>query len=130
MPPTLCRTSPPPLVAVPLRAPPPKDGDLRRGWEARPERTSARGPRHFRRAFRTVGSMQFSTNPAYDRVLADDRNYHIVFLVVGGFFTLLLLLFSVFSWIRFKRARRHTFERRTYFSFGIVNVALDLFMAL
>lgn len=74
--------------------------------------------------------MQFLTSPAYDRVLTDDRNYHIVFLVFGGFFTLLLLLFTVFSWVRFKQSSRRTFARRTYLSFGIVSVFLDLFMAV
>jgi hypothetical protein len=74
--------------------------------------------------------MQFPTSPAYDRLLTDDRNYHIVFLVVGGLFTLLLLLLSVFSWVRFKRARRRTFERRTYFSFGAVSLTLGLLMAV
>ena len=74
--------------------------------------------------------MQFLTSPAYDRVLTDDRNYHIVFLVVGGLFTVFLLLLCVFSWMRFKRARRRTFERRTYLSFGVVSLALTLFMVV
>jgi uncharacterized membrane protein YidH (DUF202 family) len=72
--------------------------------------------------------MQLLTSPAYDRVLTDDRNYHIVFLVVGGLFTLLLLLFTLFAWVRFRRARRGTFERRTYLSFGAIGLVLDLFM--
>ncbi|GIM91931.1 hypothetical protein [Paractinoplanes toevensis] len=74
--------------------------------------------------------MPFTANAAYDRVLADDRNYHIVFLVVGGLFTLLLLLLCVFSWKRFKRAPRRTFERRTYLSFGTASLFLLLFMAV
>ena len=74
--------------------------------------------------------MPFSTSPAYDRLLIDDRNYHIVFLVVGGLFTFLLLLLSVFSWVRFKQAGRRTFERRTYFSFGTASLVLSLFMAV
>lgn len=74
--------------------------------------------------------MQFSTSPAYDRLLTADRNFHIVFLVVGGLFMLLLLLLSGFSWVRFKRARRRTFERRSYFSFGAVSLTLGLLMAL
>lgn len=73
--------------------------------------------------------MQFLTSPAYDQLLTADRNFHVVFLVVGGLFTLLLLLFSGFSWVRFKRARRRTFERRSYFSFGAVSLALGLIMA-
>src|ERR1051326_169222 len=90
------------------RTPPPEEGGLRRGRETRPEGRPSPGPRPSHRAFRTVGSMQFSTNPAYDRLLTADRNFHVVFLVVGGLFTLLLLLFSVFSWVRFKRAGRRT----------------------
>ena len=73
--------------------------------------------------------MPFLTSPAYDQLLTADRNFHVVFLIVGGLFTLLLLLFSVFSWVRFKRARRRTFERRSYFSFGAVSLALGLIMA-
>jgi uncharacterized membrane protein YidH (DUF202 family) len=74
--------------------------------------------------------MPFTTSPAYDRLLIDDRNYHIVFLVVGGLFTLFLLLFSVFSWVRFRQARRRTFERRSYFSFGTVCLILGLAMTV
>jgi hypothetical protein len=74
--------------------------------------------------------MPFSTSPAYDRLLTADRNYHVAFLVVGGLFTLLLLLFSAFSWVRFRQARRHTFERRSYFSFGAVSLALGLVMTV
>jgi uncharacterized membrane protein YidH (DUF202 family) len=74
--------------------------------------------------------MQFAANAAYDRILADDRAYHIVFLVVGGLFTLLLLLFAMFSWRQFNRALGRTFERRTYISFGAVSLILFLFMAV
>ena len=74
--------------------------------------------------------MRFLTSPAYDRLLAADRDFHVVFLVVGGLFTLLLLLFAGFSWVRFPRAGRRTFERRTYFSFGAVSLILGLLMAV
>jgi hypothetical protein len=74
--------------------------------------------------------MQFSTSPAYHRLLTDDRNYHIVFLVVGGLFTLLLLLLLAFTLVRWRRAGRRTFERRTYCSFAAVSLALVLFMAV
>ena len=70
--------------------------------------------------------MQLSTNPSYDRLMTDDRNYHIVFLVVGGLFLLLLLRLSVFSWAQFKRSARRIFERRTYFSFGAASLTLGL----
>jgi len=74
--------------------------------------------------------MPFSTSPAYDRLLAADRNFHVVFLVVGGLFLLLLLLLSVFSWVRFRRAARRSFERRSYFSFGAVSLTLGLLLAV
>ena len=74
--------------------------------------------------------MRFLTSPAYDRLLDADRDFHVVFLVVGGLFTLLLLLLSVFCWVRFKRAQRRTFERRSYFSFGAVSLFLGLVMGV
>jgi hypothetical protein len=74
--------------------------------------------------------MPFATNPAYDRVLADDRNYHLVFLVVGGSFTLLLLILSIVSWRRFRSAGRRTFERRTHLGFATASLTLVLFMAV
>jgi uncharacterized membrane protein YidH (DUF202 family) len=73
--------------------------------------------------------MQISTSPAYGPLLTADRNFHVAFLVVGGLFIILLLLFSAFSWLRFKRARRRTFERRSYFSFGAVSLVLGLVLA-
>ena len=74
--------------------------------------------------------MQISTGPAYERLLAADRNYHVVFLVVGGLFLLLLVLFSVFAAVRWRRARRRTFERRSYLWFAAASLALTLFMAV
>jgi uncharacterized membrane protein YidH (DUF202 family) len=74
--------------------------------------------------------MTFSTSPAFDQLLTADRNFHVAFLVVGGPFTLLLLLFSAYSWVRFKRARHRTFERRSYFAFGAVSLAIGLVMAV
>jgi hypothetical protein len=74
--------------------------------------------------------MRFLTNPAYDRLLDADREFHVVFLVVGGLFTVLLLLLSVYCWVRFQRARRRTFERRSYLSFGAVSLLLGLLMGV
>jgi hypothetical protein len=74
-------------------------------------------------------------NPAYHRVRSDYVNFHVVFVVIGGLFTLLLLLSCVFFWLRFRRApqvdgRKWTFERRTYFSFGVLSLVIGLFMAV
>jgi uncharacterized membrane protein YidH (DUF202 family) len=69
-------------------------------------------------------------SPAYGSLLTADRNFHVVFLVIGGLFTVLLLLFSGFSWVRFRRARRRTFERRSYFSFGVASLTVALALAV
>ena len=74
--------------------------------------------------------MDFATSPAYDQLLIADRNFHIVELVVGGLFTVVLLLFSAYSWKRFLGARRRTFERRTCLSFGATSLILGLFLAV
>jgi uncharacterized membrane protein YidH (DUF202 family) len=74
--------------------------------------------------------MTFSTSPAFDQLLTADRNFHISFLIVGCPFTLLLLLFSAYSWVRFKRARHRPFERRSYFTFGAASLAIGLVMAV
>jgi uncharacterized membrane protein YidH (DUF202 family) len=74
--------------------------------------------------------MHFLTSPAYDRLLSADRDFHIAFLVVGGLFTVLLLLLSVFSWVRFRRAGRRTFARRSYLSFAVASLVLGLLMAV
>ena len=74
--------------------------------------------------------MPLSTSPAYDRLLTDDRHFHVVFLVLGGLFTVLLLLFSAFSWIRFRRTRARGFERKSYFSFATVSLVLGLLMTV
>src|ERR1700684_3196318 len=73
--------------------------------------------------------MHISTSPAYGQLLTADRNFHVAFLVVGGPFILLLLLFSTYSWVRFKQARHRTFERRSYFSFAAVSLVLGLVLA-
>src|SRR5262245_28383506 len=69
--------------------------------------------------------MPFSTTPAYDRLLTADRDYHAVFLVVGGFFTALLILLCAFAWRRFRRTRR-----RVDLSFAAASLALILFLAV
>ncbi|HEY2279166.1 MAG TPA: hypothetical protein VGI00_12475 [Streptosporangiaceae bacterium] len=74
--------------------------------------------------------MHFSTSPAYGPLLTADRNFHLAFLFVGGPFIFFLMLFSVFSWLRFRRARRRTFERRSYLFFGAVSLVLGLVLAV
>jgi hypothetical protein len=74
------------------------------------------------------------TGAAYNRLLDDYVRYHVALLVVGGFFTLLVGLLCLFAWTRFRRSRSDskgwTFERRTYFAFGVVSLVVGLGMLL
>jgi cytochrome bd-type quinol oxidase subunit 2 len=75
------------------------------------------------------------SNPALNRLLSDYIEYHVVLVIVGGLFTLILITLSVLFWHRYKRApktntRKWTFEKKTYFSFGLLTTLVGLFMAL
>lgn len=74
--------------------------------------------------------MPTTSTPAYDRILSDYTTYHLVFLTIGGPLTLLLVVLAGFSWRRWKRAPRRTFERRTYLAFGIAGGGAGAFLAL
>jgi hypothetical protein len=75
------------------------------------------------------------SNPALNRLLSDYIKYHVALLIVGGLFTLILVTLSVLFWARYKRASKTntskwTFEKKTYFSFGLLTTIVGLFMAL
>jgi heme/copper-type cytochrome/quinol oxidase subunit 2 len=58
-----------------------------------------------------------------------------VFLIVGGLFTLILLTLSILFWTRYKKTPKTatsewTFEKKTYFSFSLLTTIVGLFMAL
>ncbi len=59
-------------------------------------------------------------NPAYERLLQDYVHYHLALVVVGGFFTLALLVFAVFSWLHVRRAPKGV-ERRTHLAFAVAS---------
>lgn len=76
-----------------------------------------------------------TTNPALNRLISANTEYHLVLVLVGGFFLLALTLLSLFFWRRFKitpQADNHkwTFEQKTYFSFGLFSGVVGLCMAL
>ena len=76
-----------------------------------------------------------TSNPALNRLIAANTEYHFVLVVVGGLFLLALMLLSGFFWRRFTRTSKGdsgqwTFEKRTYFSFGLFSVVVGLLMAL
>ncbi len=68
-------------------------------------------------------------NPAYERLLQDYTDYHLALVVVGGFFTLALLGFAVFSWVRVSRSPRGP-ERRTHLVFSIASSTLVLLLGV
>lgn len=75
------------------------------------------------------------SNPALNVLISDYTKYHVVLVVVGGIFLLGLILLSAFFWRHFKQAtkpaaHRWTFEKTTYFGFGVLAVLVGLFMAL
>lgn len=75
------------------------------------------------------------SNPALNSLLSDYIKYHVVLLIVGVLFTLILVTLSVLFWVRYKRAPKTdtgkwTFEKKTYFSFGLLTTLVGLFMAL
>jgi cytochrome bd-type quinol oxidase subunit 2 len=75
------------------------------------------------------------SNPALNSLLDDYIKYHVVLLIVGGFFTVILAVLSILFWIWYKRSpktnnRKWTFEQKTYFSFGLLTTIVGLLMAL
>jgi len=75
------------------------------------------------------------TNPALNTLLDDYMRYHVVFLVAGGLFVLALAAFGVACWKRFRTTpgsgrRLWSFEKATYFCFGVSSVAVGLLLAL
>lgn len=75
------------------------------------------------------------SNPAYNLLLRDYTTYHAVLFVEGGIFTFMLILLSLAFWQRFKRmhkAETHnwTFEKKTYFCFGLLSTVVALLMLL
>jgi hypothetical protein len=70
------------------------------------------------------------SNPAFDALMHDYAEYHAVLVVFGGLVTFGLVLLSLFSWRRLRRARRSTFERSTFRAFAVSSAAVGLCLAL
>ena len=74
-------------------------------------------------------------NPALNTLLHDYIKFHAVLIIEGGIFTLMLIVLIVYFWRRLKRtqntkSRNWTFEKKTYFCFGLVSTVVTLFMLL
>jgi hypothetical protein len=75
------------------------------------------------------------SNPVLNILLSDYTKYHVVALIVAGLFTLILVTLNVLFCTRYKRApkadtRKWTFEKKTYFSLGLLTTIVGLFMVL
>lgn len=75
------------------------------------------------------------SNPAMNTLISDYTTYHLVLVVVGGFFVLIFLLLSLFFWIQLKRtpqevSRTWTFEKKTYVFLGAVSTVFGLLITL
>ena len=76
-----------------------------------------------------------NSNSALNSLISDYSKYHAVLVVVGGLFLVGLMLLSIFFWKRFKKIsrpenRKWSFEKKTYFGFGLLTIVLSLFMVL
>ena len=75
------------------------------------------------------------SNPAYRTLLHDYTTYHAVLFIEGGIFMLILMALSIYFWQQFGRmpkttTHNWTFEKKAYFSFGLVSTVVTLFMLL
>jgi hypothetical protein len=76
-----------------------------------------------------------TSNPALNSLISANAEYHFALVMVGGLFLLALLSLSLFFWRRFTSTpqaddRKWTFEKKTYFSFGLLSVLVGLLMAV
>ena len=75
------------------------------------------------------------TNPALNELLSDYATYHLVLVIIGGLFTAAFIAMSVFCWAKYKKAstvdgRKWTFEKKTFFSFGMLATMTSMLLAL
>lgn len=75
------------------------------------------------------------SNPAFNRLLQDYTKYHLVFFIEGSIFALFLLILSLYFWLQFRKTSKPkasiwTFEKKTYFCFGLITTIVMLFMFL
>lgn len=73
-------------------------------------------------------------NPALNALMNDYILFHVVRVVDGGLLVVIFVLLSGLFWLRWKRLprsdeRNWTFERKTYFAFGILSTVVGLLIA-
>jgi hypothetical protein len=77
----------------------------------------------------------WQANPAMKTLINDYATYHLALVLAGGFLVLLLALSSVVFWLRFKKIPKTgrckwPFEKKAYFSFGLLSSIFGLLFAL
>lgn len=77
----------------------------------------------------------WGSNPALRTLIDDYAKYHMVLVVLGGLTLLLSLILAVVFWVRFRKVSkiskfRWPFEKKIYFSFGLILSLFSLFFAL
>lgn len=75
------------------------------------------------------------SNPAVNALISDYANYHAVLVFVGGFLVLMFAWLSLLFWTKFKKSPKISklkwgFERKAYFSFGLLSSSVTLMMIL
>jgi hypothetical protein len=75
------------------------------------------------------------SNPAMNTLINDYTTYHVVLVVTGSFLVAILGLLSIFFGMQWRRVpktatRKWTFEKKTYFSFASLSIAVGLLVAL
>lgn len=71
------------------------------------------------------------SNPALNTIFNDYVKWHVVAVVADSFFVVIFILLSMFFWTHWRKTpktdkRKWTFEKRTYFSFGIMSGVVGL----
>ncbi|ACT02767.1 hypothetical protein Pjdr2_4139 [Paenibacillus sp. JDR-2] len=74
-------------------------------------------------------------NPALSAVIHNYAKYHAVLVIFGGLLVILFAWLSIRFWANFKRNSmisnsKWSFEKKVYFSFGIISSFITLLMAL
>ena len=74
-------------------------------------------------------------NPALNTLLHDYIKFHAVLVIEGGIFTFILIVLSAYFWRQLEKmqnakSRNWTFEKKTYFCFGLVSTVVSLFILL
>jgi hypothetical protein len=75
------------------------------------------------------------TSPAMNTLINDYAKYHAIMVILGGSLVLILVLLSMIFWTKFKRIPkinklRWEFEKKVYFSFGILSSIVASLMLL